>query len=157
MKMFLVSNGITNMAIVNFIAGTAPRTAADLMTDEHVFHGYCVTAITFPTETGTNTSLIHAANIADFDDEAAKYASLKKSYVIRTTPDSFLWAKDVDEKSELHSGVMRIIGPAKKSAAPEPTPEPAPEPGLDLKKLAKIKDMLESLSPEEIKALTGGK
>lgn len=156
MKMFLVSNGITNMAVVNMDDGVVgPKSAEDLLTDTFSFNGYCITAITFPTETGSNTSLVHAANIADSDDN-----KLKKSYVIRTTPTSFIWAKDVDEKSELYAGVKKVLGLGEKvlsGLGAIPASAIDPEPKLDMKKLAKIKDMLESLSPEEIKALTGGK
>lgn len=165
MKMFLVSNGITCMALVNYIAGSSPFTAMDLTREEYTFYGYCVTAITLPTETGSNTSLIHAANIADFSDAGGKDANLKKSYVIKTTPESFIWAKDVDERSELYAGVKKVLGLEEKPAVglgavsigAASVDADKPEPKLDIKKLAKIKDMLESLSPEEIKALTGGK
>ncbi len=137
-NMVLVSNGIVCSVLVQFKRQHFEDIKSyDLLEREMNFRGFCITVYnTAP----NSTSLSHAAGIADSPNK------LPEEYIINTKPSDFAWAKDVSPDSELYQGVMQII-------MPESLCEKAPE--INLKKLATIKELLETLSAEEIKTLTG--
>jgi len=137
-NMILVSNGIVCSVLAQFKRQHFDDIKSyDLLEREMNFRGFCITVF----NTASNsTSLSHAAGIADSSNKPPE------EYTINTKPSDFTWAKDVNPDSELYKGVMQIILPEKLcSKAPE----------IDLKKLATIKELLESLSSEEIRSLTG--
>lgn len=106
--------------------------------------GYCFEIMPYPAKDGEVVTAIN--NVA-----ASAVAGGDKSATCLLNFDSerTVWCRDVDEDSNLYNQIKSHY------ISPEPAAEPAAEPVPETDKIAKIKELLSSLSESEIKALTG--
>ena len=148
--MILASNGFKTFVFEEYNINKAPLNKARLLElGDRYFSGICLETVICPNGEGekTNTILINPASPAKIAGDNKTLPNIKLNMA------DFLWYVEVDQASELFEKVQAMLYP--KAAEPEPVSENAPAPALD--KISVIRELLRSLTPDEIQTLTNKK
>ena len=164
--MILASNGFKTFVFEEFSVNKAPLNKARLLElNGRDFSGICLETVIYPNGEGekTNTILINPASPAKIAGDNNTLPNIKLNMA------DFLWYVEVNQASELFEKVQAMLYP--KAAEPMPANESQAALGAFTKapatlgdlvsptpdKIAIIRELLRSLTPDEIQTLTNKK